>query len=148
MKLITLIMMIILIGFFKTAMASGKKDSGATVKIKKGGAVTAFSKEDGFKLSDKAVKNLGVTFNVLSGAGPWMIPKSALVRIKHSTGVYRKWDGWITMVLVKVLKQTKETVTIKSIDLQDQDKVAITGVPFLRMTEADLNSDTVDSCAH
>jgi hypothetical protein len=147
MKLIILLM-IISMNAFQATFASGEKESGTTVEIKKGGAVTAFTKEDGFKLSDKAIKNLGVTFNTLSGTGPWMVPKSALVRIKHSTGVYRKWDGWITTVLVKVLNQTKETVTIKSVDLQDQDKVAITGVPFLRMTEADLNSDTVDNCAH
>lgn len=147
MKLTTIIT-ILSLTIVQTTFASGEKDNGTTVEIKKGGAVTAFSKEDGFKLSDKAVKNLGVTFNGLSGSGPWMIPKSALVRVKHSTGVYRKWDGWITMVLVKVLNQTKETVTIKSVDLQDQDRVAITGVPFLRMTEADLNSDTVDSCGH
>lgn len=131
-----------------SAMASGEKSEGTTVEIKKGGAVTAFSKEDGFKLSDKAIKNLGVTFKGINGAGPWMIPKSSLVRIKHSTGVYRKWDGWITMVLVTVLSQTSETVTIKSVDLQDEDQIAVTGVPFLRMTEADLNSDTVDACAH
>ena len=147
MKFITLLM-ILSMGTFQITQASSEKNAGTTVEIKKGGAVTAFSKEDGFKLSDKAVKNLGVTFNILSGSGPWMIPKSALVRIKHSTGVYRRWDGWITMVLVKVLNQTKETVTIKSVDLQDQDNVAVTGVSFLRMTEADLNSDTVDACAH
>lgn len=142
------IIVLISVSLMQATFASGEAETGTTVEIKKGGAVTAFSKDDGFKLSDKAIKNLGVTFTTVSGKGPWMIPKSALVRVKHSTGVYRKWDGWITMVLVKVLKQTKETVTIKSIDLQDQDKVAITGVPFLRMTEADLNSDTVDACSH
>lgn len=146
MKFVKMILIVMLVA--QGAFASGEKEAETTVEIKKGGAVTAFSKEDGFKLSEKAVKNLGVTFKALNGSGPWMIPKSSLVRIKHSTGVYRKWDGWITMVLVKVLSQTKETVTIKSVDLQDQDNVAITGVPFLRMTEADLNSDTVDACAH
>ncbi len=132
----------------QNATASGEHTSDTTVELKKGGAVTAFNKEDGFKLSEKAITNLGVSFTSLSGSGPWNIPKSALVRIKHSTGVYRKWDGWITMVLVQVLAQTNETITIKSVDLQDQDQVAISGVSFLRMTEADLNSDTVDSCAH
>lgn len=133
---------------FSTVYASGNHQAGKTVELKEGGAVVAFSKEDGFKLSNNAIINLGVSFKSLKGNGPWMVPKSAIVRIKHSTGVYRKWDGWITMVLVKIIKQTKETVTIKSIDLQDQDEVALTGVTFLRMTEADLNSDTVDSCAH
>lgn len=140
--------MITFIITFTISQASNEKKSETTVEIKKGGAVTAFSKDDGFKLSDKAIKNLGVRFVKLTGSGPWTISKAALVRIKHSTGVYRKWDGWITMVLVKVLSQTKKTVKIKSVDLQDQDHVAVTGVSFLRMTEADLNSDTVDSCAH
>lgn len=141
-------LIISILTFAQVSFASGEATSGTTVEIKKGGAVTAFSEEDGFKLSRKALKNLEVTFKTVEGAGPWTIPKSSLVRIKHSTGVYRRWDGWITMVLVKVLSQNKDTVTIKSVDLQHQDEVAITGVPFLRMTDADLNSDTVDSCAH
>lgn len=115
---------------------------------KVGGAVIDFNKEDGFKLSEKARKNLGVEFIKIKGQNTWEIPKSALIRIKYSTGVYRKWDGWITMVLVTVVSQTKDTVTIRSIDLEDSDEVAITNVHFLRMTEADLNSDTVDACSH
>ena len=142
------LLLIIWIIATQLVFASEEKKSETTVEIKKGGAVTAFSKEDGFKLSKKAITNLEVTFDSVKGSGPWVIPKSALVRIKHSTGVYRKWDGWITMVLVKVLNQSKDTITISSVDLQDQDQVAITGVPFLRMTEADLNSDTVDACSH
>lgn len=129
-------------------LASGDHSAGKPALVKKGGAVTEFSAEDGFKLSEKAIKNLGVSFTSIKGNGPWMIPKASLVRIKHSTGVYREWEGWITMVLVTIVGETSDTVTIKSVDLQDQDNVAITGVPFLRMTEADLNSDTVDSCAH
>lgn len=123
-------------------------DVGTTVKIKEGGAVSAFSKDDGFKLSDKALSNLGISFKSLKGSGPWIVPKSSLVRIKHSTGVYRKWNDWITMVLVKVIAQNKDSVTIRSIDLQSDDDIAVSGVAFLRMTDADLNSDTVDSCSH
>lgn len=134
--------------FIHSSFATSENAGAKTVELKKGGAVTAFSKEDGFKLSKKAVTSLGVTFKSLKGTGPWIIPKASLVKIKHSTGVYRKWDGWITMVLVKVLSKTKETVTIKSIDLENHDEIAITGVTFLRMTEADLNSDTVDACSH
>ncbi|MBT3583676.1 MAG: hypothetical protein HN509_02115 [Halobacteriovoraceae bacterium] len=144
MKVLFLLMLVLL----QPSFANEKKKAETTVEIKKGSAVSAFSKEDGFKLTNKAISNLGVTFKAIKGSGPWMIPKTALVRIKHSTGVYRKWDGWITMVLVKVIKRTKETVTIKSVDLQDRDELAITGVPFLRMTESDLNSDTVDACSH
>lgn len=147
MKFIFWVIMITLV-FGEITIAAGQKDVASIIEIKKDGAVTAFNKEDGFKLSDKAIQNLGVTFHGLTGSGPWMVPKSSLVRIKHSTGVYRKWNGWITLVLVEVLSQNMEMVTIRSVDLQEQDKVAMTGVTFLRMTEADLNSDTVDSCTH
>ena len=59
MKFVKLILIVMLVA--QGAFASGEKEAETTVEIKKGGAVTAFSKEDGFKLSDKAVKNLGVT---------------------------------------------------------------------------------------
>lgn len=124
------------------------KSIATNVVLKKGGAVVDFSQEDGFKLSKKAIENLGVTFELLKGSKQWNVPKSSLVRIKHSVAVYRKWDGWITMVLVNVIDQKADTVTIQSIDLQDQDQIAVSGVPFLRMTDSDLNSDTVDSCSH
>lgn len=144
----TLVLFKIILLSMNMTFASGDHAAPKNVELKKGGAVSAFSEEDGFKLSDRAVNNLGVSYTSVKGKGPWTIPKSALVRIKHSTGVYRKWDGWNTMVLVKVVDQGKKTVTIQSVDLQDQDEVAVTGVPFLRMTDADLNSETVDSCAH
>lgn len=111
-------------------------------------AVVAFSKEDGFKMSDKALQKLKIQFEKLTGGQSWSIPAEALVRIKQSTGVYRRLDGWITFVLVKVTKSTAERVTVTSDDLEPGDEVAVTGTKFLRMTDADLNSDTVDNCSH
>ncbi len=142
--LITLIFLFSMNIFAQTAT----EQTSPNVELKEGGAVVAFSTEDGFKLSEKAIKNLGITFKRLNGEKQWTVPKSSLVHIKHSVGVYRKWDGWITMVLVKVVEKNEDTVIIQSIDLQDQDQIAITGAPFLRMTDSDLNSDTVDSCSH
>jgi hypothetical protein len=111
-------------------------------------AVTAFSKDEGFKLSDKAVQNLGIEFQNVRGAGQWKISSDAVVHLKQSSGVYRKVDGWILFVLIKVLKKSGSEVLIQSEDLQDGDEVAVKGVTFLRMTDADLNAGTVDSCAH
>jgi hypothetical protein len=143
----TLIVLVTLISMNQSLFASGE-DLAKTVELKKGGAVTAFTKEDGFKLSKRAINNLDVHFQNLEGNGPWRVPKSSLVRIKHSIGVYRRYDGWITMVLVSVTQRSKNSVLVKSVDLQTGDDIAVSGVPFLRMTEADLNSDTVDACAH
>lgn len=139
-----LLLSILSVGSLSVNASGGEKN----VILKKGGAVSAFSEEDGFKLTPKAIKNLGVSFTPIKGNGPWTLPKSSIVRIKNSYGVYRKWNGWITLVFIKILNQTNKTITIKSVDLQDEDLVAISGVSFLRMTEADLNSDTVDACAH
>jgi hypothetical protein len=137
-------MLVLIISIASTTSSA----SDATVKLKAGGAVTAFIKEDGFKLTDIALRNLEVNFNVLPAGSTWEIPKSSLVRVKKSIGVYRRYDGWITMVLVSVINKSKNTVTIKSVDLQSGDDVAVSGVTFLRMTDSDLNSDTVDACSH
>lgn len=134
---------------FNISIASSENtEPETTVEIKKGGAIIAFSKEDGFKLSTKAQANLGVEFEKVKGSGPWVVPLSSLVKVKHVTGVYRRWENWITMVLVEVIRKNGNTAQIKSVDLESGDEIAISGVPFLRMTEADLNSDTVDACAH
>ncbi len=144
MKLVTMV----LIGLFSCSIMATAKKEEKTVVLKKGGAVFAFSKEDGFKLTEKAIKNLDVKFMILGATSTWRVPKTSIVKIKNSIAVYRKYDGWITLVLVDILKKEKGFVTIKSVDLQDGDKLAISAVSFLRMTDADLNSDTVDACSH
>jgi hypothetical protein len=134
--------------FIMSVLCTQVFSSEANVELKAGGAVTAFVKEDGFKLSSKALVNLGINFTSLVGANKWELPKSALVRIKKSIGVYRRYDGWITMVLVSIVEKKKSTVVVKSVDLESGDEVAISGVKFLRMTDSDLNSETVDACSH
>jgi multidrug efflux pump subunit AcrA (membrane-fusion protein) len=125
-----------------------KEEDKSKVVLKPWSAVSQFNELDGFKLTNKAEKNLGVSFFRLRKGSSWEVPKSALLSIKHSRAVYRKWNDWITMVLVKVQEVKGQSVVIKSVDLQAGDKIAVTGITFLRMTEADLNSDTVDACSH
>lgn len=105
--------------------------------------------EDGnFKVSEKSLVHLGVRFSQLSGDGPWSVPKAALVTIKLTQGVYRRLEGEITYVIVKIADRKDDQVIIKSQDLEARDEIAITGVKYLRMAETDLNSETVDNCAH
>ncbi len=125
----TLIAVILL--FLNTAFAAGEKN------------------EDGsFKLSPKSLRTMGIKFHKLKDHGPWLIPSSSLVKIKFTQGVYRKIEEDITFVIVNVMKTEGASVLISSEDLEPMDEVAIEGVHFLRLTEADLNSSTVDSCAH
>ncbi len=111
-------------------------------------AVTEFKKEEGFKLSEEALKTLGVDFQTLKGTSNWSLPSDAIVHLKHTSGVYRRLDGWITYVIVKIQKKSRDIVSITSEDLQPGDEVATKGTQFLRMTEVDLNTDTIDGCAH
>lgn len=111
-------------------------------------AVRAFTKEDGFKLSAEAGATLGVEYAKLVGKGPWHVPKGALLTLKLSSGVYRRYQELNTLVLIKTIKVNADTLLISSEDLQDGDEIAVSGVSFLRMTEADLNSDTLDACGH
>lgn len=105
--------------------------------------------QDGsFKLTEKSVSTLGITFLKLGTASPWKVPASALVKIKFTAGVYRRFKGDITYVIVKILKTDQNSVIIEAEDLEAGDEVATSGVGFLRLTEADLNSETVDNCAH
>ncbi len=109
----------------------------------------ATKNEDGsFKISDKAKKTMGIIFQKLDNRNQWLLPKSSLVKIKFTNGVYRKIQDDITYVIVNVIKSNETHVLIESEDLESGDEVAIEGVHFLRLTESDLNSDTVDSCAH
>ena len=140
------IFMLILLSNF--SFASGDVTAGVSTQYGAGKAVEAYSKEDGFKLSEKAIKNLGVKFIQLDQGSKWKVPASALVSLKQSFLVYRRYDGWLTTVLVKVVSQNPESVTISSEDLQPGDEVVTTGVNFVRMTDSDLNSGTVDSCSH
>lgn len=132
--------------FGHLALAEEVSETDSRVGV--GKAVESFDKEQGFKLSPKAMKALGIQFQSLSGNGPWKVSKSSLVHLKQSAAVYRRYDGWISMVLVKIVSQDVAGVWIKAADLEAGDDVAVQGVPFLRMTDSDLNAGTVDSCAH
>lgn len=105
-------------------------------------------KDGHFKVSEKSLNHLGVKFSLLSGSAPWTISKSALVRIKLTQGVYRRFEGELTYVIVKVVQEKNDEVKMHSEDLEAGDEVAITGAKYLRMAETDLNSETVDNCAH
>lgn len=109
----------------------------------------ATKNEDGsFKISDQSQRVMGINFVRLEGSGPWTLPADSLVKIKFTQGIYRRYEGNITYVLVNVLKSDSQTITLQSEDLVAGDEVAVSATNFLRLTESDLNSETVDSCAH
>lgn len=146
MKISVKILILILgIHLFSPSSALAEEETGTNFGPNK--AVVAFDKENGFQLSEKAIQNLGVAFKGIEGSGPWKVSANSIIHLKQSSGVYRRVDDWIMFVLVKVNQKIGSDLLISSDDLQSGDEIATSGAHFLRMTDADLNSGTVDSCA-
>lgn len=143
-----ILMLIVVSSYSAVSFASENGESESSQRFGPGKAIEAFDKEQGFKLSDRSASAMGVSFRRLDQAGPWLIPRESVIQLKQSAGIYRKYDGWISMVLVKILRREGDNLLVTSEDLELGDEVAVTGAVFLRMTDADLNSGTVDSCAH
>lgn len=129
---------------FATTHAIASEEGGSAGKLP--ASVIATDPELGFRLSDAAIARLGVRFEELKGAGPWAVPKAALVRVKRSTGVYRQSDGFITLVLVETMGTSGDYVRIRSEDLLAGDRIAVSGSGFLRVVELELSGGGGDSC--
>lgn len=123
--------------------ADGNHDAPATTE----GAAKLLENGE-FTLSPKSEKRLGLKWEVLDDKKPWMVPKEAIVKIKFTTGVYRKFEGRITMVILESFKESGDQVIIHSPDLEPGDEVAVKGVKYIRLAEVDISSGTVDNCSH
>ncbi len=105
--------------------------------------------EDGeFTITEKSEKRLGLVWLTLKGNGPWQVPEEAIVKIKFTKAVYRKYEGKISLIILESLKKENGSSIIQSPDLADGDKIAIKGTKYIRLAELDISSGTVDSCAH
>lgn len=85
-------------------------------------AVLEANEERGLKLSDKAIKRLGIKTAKL--AGPSRIPKSALVRTAEETSVFVVREGWFRRVHAD--------------DLKGGETIVVAGAPLLRVAELDV----------
>jgi hypothetical protein len=115
----------------------GEEHSAAT-NVGPDSAVLEANPERGFRLSEKAVRALGVEIKPSSG----LLPKSSVVYFKDETGVYRVRDGWFKLIEGEAEPQGSQirfTPEHKD-ELQKNDFIAVKGVPLLRVTELDVFS--------
>jgi hypothetical protein len=125
-------------------------DEELSSNIGPGFAVTEADHDQGFKLSEKALKTLGLEWKPVQNASAVTVPSSSLVFFKDETGVYRVRDGWIKLIEGEV------EITGKSARFMPQDKTAFksgdqivtAGVPLLRVTELDTFSGSEAGHAH
>lgn len=85
--------------------------------------------DESFKVSEVALEFLGIKTMKLRGAGNWVIPQAARVRVRDLDGIYKKSGGSFVFVSVR--------------SLREGDEIAIHGVTYLRMIEADSKSGDV-----
>lgn len=104
------------------AWASEDHEEGGGARTGQGKAILEASAERGMKLSEKALKRLGVKTAKL--ASPSRIPKSALVQSAEETSVFVVREGWFKRVHAD--------------DLKGGETIVIAGAPLLRVAELDV----------
>ena len=97
--------------------------------------VLATSDENGFRLSEKAQKTLGLGFLRLEGAAPWKIPSGSLVVFQDRIGVYRLRDGSFKLVEVEVTDRSASGITVRCPDLKSSDQIVVEGAAHLRVAD-------------
>lgn len=88
----------------------------------------------GFKLSSEATKTINFRTMDYSG-GNFTIPKGALVKSKNEKSVFRFRQGWIKRVPIEIQSKLPEFIVGKSSELVVGDKIIITEVGILMVSE-------------
>lgn len=99
-------------------------------------AVLEANIKDGFRLSEKAKKVIGLVTKPL-GSKPYIIPPNAIVNYGDRVGVYRLRNGWFKLIEIRNSEGLKSSVAINNADLKNDDQVAVEGVALLRVSEMD-----------
>ncbi|MBS1985390.1 MAG: hypothetical protein JST16_14590 [Bdellovibrionales bacterium] len=114
-----------------------------------GKAILEANHEKGFKLSEAALKMVGVkTAAVQVGAGGATVPKASLVLFQGEVGVYRVKDGWYKLIEVQIASRNKETAVVRSSELKSGDQVANEGVGLLRVADLDASGGNEEGHGH
>lgn len=107
-------------------------------------AVLQADHDQGFRLSEKALANIGVKSVPVKGeGGNWTVPRSALVQFQDRTGIYRLRDGWFRHLDVSASVKGAEAL-VKTAGLRTGDAVVTEGVGLLRATDLDLEGGEDD----
>lgn len=104
-----------------SAAASGEHEE-ASSRTGPGKAILEASAERGLKLSEAALKRLGIKTARLTN--PPRVPKLSLLQTAEETSVYRLREGWFKRVHAD--------------DVKAGDVVVVAGAPLLRVAELDV----------
>lgn len=97
--------------------------------------VTAFNKEEGFKISQESEKNFELKFIPYLNQGPIAIPKNAIFFGLEEKNIYRVRNGFFKRIDFKEILKSANEIKIESKDLMVGDKIVAAGIGFLRIVE-------------
>lgn len=120
---------------------------GSSKAVGKGKAITENSKEEGIKLSPKAIANLKVSL-MSANAGLVEIPRKALVKKGNETFVYRYRNGHFKMIAAKVMIDGKQTLKVKVADREFGDQIVVDGVELIRVSDTYANDEAEYGHSH
>lgn len=103
-----------------------------------GKAVLETSKEQGFRLSEKAKSTIGI--KTIKLTANFQIPSSALIHERGEFGVYIKKDDWFKYIEIEVEKPFAQNIKIESSKIHVGDEIVISDVSLLRLAELNLSS--------
>ena len=141
MKTFVLLISIVL----STSFVNGQEETMTKDRIGPGKAVTSASEKDGFKLSEKANRNLNISSEEVHSETV-TVPKRSLVSFLDFLAVYRLRDGWYRSVEVEP-SFNGEQATFSSKEFKAGDKVVIGNSGLLRVVELDVFGPEADACA-
>ena len=103
--------------------------------------------DDGFKLSDTAIKNFELTYVDYKAPGT-TISSKAIFRSLNEVNIYRVRSGLYKRIDFKMLEKNKDTWKVNSPDLMSGDKIVVNGIGFLRIAEIAATGGLSDSHSH
>lgn len=135
MKFLNLTLSVSVVIFFTAWKALAQEDASG-IRAGPTLAVLEANLKDGFRLSEKAKKVIGLVTKPL-GSKPRTIPPSALVNYGDRIGVYRLRSGWFKLIELQNSSAANTTLNVNTSELKDEDEIAVDGVALLRVSDMD-----------
>lgn len=113
--------------------------------VGKGKAIVAIDENKGFKLSEEAIKSLGIEFKKVDSS-TFIITKETLVTFKMNKAVYRFRDGFFRLQDAQILNEFDHGYKVEVKGIEGGDHIVTSGTGLLRV--ADVYSTDKSSYGH
>lgn len=129
-----------------SGLAYGDEGGGAAKeRVGPGKAVEAANEKEGFRLSEKALKSMALSFaKVISHQQA--VPTQALVSFQDFSAIYRYRDGWFRLVEIEPSVNSGRA-SFSSKEFRPGDQMVVQGGNMLRVVELDIFGPEADACA-